>query len=149
MDRRHFLKLVGMATVFPAIGGAGATPIPANSFCLGEFNVAGFQHYNGMIPKISNCLKTSQSLLIKRDDGNPFDPCALKILTPHGCMLGFIPKSQNRTAATLADQGVKLHAKVESYEEGFEPWERLTISLWAELPGYGEAAKIEQDMIGL
>jgi hypothetical protein len=27
MDRRHFLKLVGMATVFPAIGVAGATPI--------------------------------------------------------------------------------------------------------------------------
>lgn len=145
MDRRDFLKFIGIASVFPAVGIAGTASQNQTdtTVFLGDFSVAGFQYHEGMTPGIALNLTIGQHLLIERDRTNPYDPCALKILTPRRNMLGFIPRSQNKTVATLADQGIEMSARIVSVHNDADPWERLTISLWAELTnGSSAEAKV-------
>lgn len=141
MDRRDFLKCIGIASVFPVVGTAGAalSRQPGTRMLLGEFAVAGFQYHEGMLPDVGRHLACGQQLLVVRDAANPYDPFALRILTNDRHMLGFIPRSQNRIAATLADQGIRLSAGIVAVHHDAAPWERLTISLWAELPAGASA----------
>jgi len=136
MVRRDFLKFLGIASLIPAIGRAEllSQRHSCNNVRLGEFPVAGFQYHEGMSPQVSSQLTADGKLLVQRDSANPYDPCALKILTPDQQMLGFLPRNQNRAAASLADQSVKLSATVAAFHPEAEPWERLTVVLYAELP---------------
>ncbi|MGD9685472.1 MAG: HIRAN domain-containing protein [Desulfobacter sp.] len=141
MERRTFLKLVGIAPFLKIVldDGDAAGSKQLQTVKLGEFQVAGFQYHDGMRPEIARHLAIGQPLLIERDHQNPYDPCALKILTTHRNMLGFIPRNQNRTAATLADQRFKLFARIVAVHNDADPWERLMISLWATLPDIASA----------
>lgn len=144
MERRTFLKLVGIAPFLKMVrvdGDAGNSG-QSQTINLGEFQVAGFQYHDGMNPKIARHLTIGLPLLIERDSKNPYDPCALKIMTRHQNMLGFIPRNQNRTVATLADQRFKLFAKIAAIHNDADPWERLRISLWATLPDKASAETV-------
>lgn len=74
---------------------------------------------------------TGADLQVERDYHNPYDPYAVRILTHDSAMLGYLPRNQNRTAAIIADQGIRLSARIIAYKQDAAPWERLTISLLA------------------
>ena len=72
---------------------------------------------------------------MKRDQHNPHDPCAVKILTEQQEMLGYLPRRHNMIPASLADQGIALSAKVATLDADAEPWERLRVSLMCQSGG--------------
>jgi hypothetical protein len=84
-----------------------------------------------MQAQIGNMLVVGNTLQVERDCHNYYDPWAVRILTTSNDMLGFLPRNQNRTAASMADQGIRLSARIMSYHQDAAPWERLSISLWA------------------
>lgn len=144
MERRTFLKLAGMVPFLKIVSadGGAARSDQAQTVNLGEFQVAGFQYHDGMNPEIARHLTIGQPLLIERDHKNPYDPCALKILTAQRNMLGFIPRNHNRTVATMADQRIELFAKIVALHNDADPWERLRIGLWAILPHTASAETV-------
>lgn len=135
MDRRDFLKFIGIASVFPAVGIAGTASQHQTdtTVFLGDFPVAGFQYHDGMRSSMWNQLREGVRLVVKRDQHNPHDPCAVKILTEQQEMLGYLPRRHNMIPASLADQGIALSAKVATLDADAEPWERLRVSLMCQV----------------
>ena len=145
MERRDFLKYLGIASVLPAIGTArAASKEQSNSrILLGEFYVAGFQYHEGMDSDVTAELRYKKKLLIDREPDNPFDPSAIKVMTASGQMLGYIPRKHNRVLASLADQGVRLEAELINYFEELDTWDRLQILLWAFIPANAQPVSPE------
>jgi len=75
-------------------------------------------------------IKKGDALLIRHQENNPYDCKAIAILTERNEMLGYLPKTENKIPALLAEQGINIYAYVASVNAEAKPWERLTVSLW-------------------
>lgn len=133
MDRRGFLKLLGIAPILPLLGTQNAAEQSSNKpMYLGEFSVAGFQYHDGMQESVFSSLNVEDELIIEREPENPYDRKALMIMTSDRRMLGYIPRLQNEIPANLSEQGIQFKACISLLERDAEPWERLKIRLWAD-----------------
>lgn len=97
---------------------------------IGEYAVAGFQYYDGMNPKVFGQIQVGTEIILEREHGNPNDPLAIKILTKNNNLLGYVPKSKNKTLARLIDQNFTLCALASQADEYRIPSERLKIMVW-------------------
>jgi hypothetical protein len=132
MDRRNFLRslLMGLPAV-PLLGSQiRAEPAPRlRAVLLQTMPLAGFQYYEG--ETVWSQLALGDRLELRREATNPYDENAIEVYW-QGRKLGYLPRSQNETAAGLMDQRVSLFGRVSRRQDDVGPWQRLELELWLE-----------------
>lgn len=106
-------------------GAAGSTgnAIPlATTFVSGT---AGIRDYR----KVLDELNPGDTLSLEHDRHDPNDPLRVIVSTSQGNQLGFLPKDQCATAASLIDAGKRLFAQVASIDEK-QHWAEVSITLF-------------------
>lgn len=102
-------------------GGSLSSPFAREVFLMQTY-VAGTAYVP--LRDIETSLQTGDSLVLRRESGNPHDALAILILTAKGQKLGYVPRDRNEILARLMDAGKFLVARLESKEwEG--DWLRL------------------------
>lgn len=130
MDRRLFLRNLGLAALFPAgVFGAGHREERGGRALLLSCPLAGFQYHQA--PGLWPQLVPGQRFDLVREPGNPHDPRAVSVRWKHH-MLGYLPRDVNEMPALLLDQGSPLHATLAAKREGPDPWSRILLHLWTE-----------------
>ncbi|MDP2432358.1 MAG: HIRAN domain-containing protein [Pseudomonadota bacterium] len=126
MERRVFLtrilQLAGLAAT-PAI----AAPVKVRKHLLQTSPVAGFQYHQG-----ETCwaeLREGAALSLAREAENRHDARAIRIEW-QGRKLGYIPRLENTTLASLMDRGHTLTAQLSARRESRDPWQRLAVSVF-------------------
>ena len=92
-------------------GGGLAAPFAKEIFLV-EIHVAGTTHVP--IREIEITLTVGDSLVLRRERENPYDPLAILVLTGKGEKLGYVPRDRNEILARLMDAGKFLIARLES-----------------------------------
>lgn len=133
MERRKFLKSLGLMTFFPFLKIPALAPEKPRQILLADFFIAGFQYYEGVKAEIFQTLKEGKELVLRREPDNPHDPLAIAIFTKGGHKLGYVPRTCNYSPALIADQDVRLCAEIAEIDPNAEPWERVMVSLWQEI----------------
>jgi hypothetical protein len=87
---------------------------------MAEFNVAGTT-FDNRAAALSTLSKGDRVRLVP-EPANPFDPCAVRVLTAEGALLGYVPKALTRA---VMDHGV-THAFVAGVDADF-PYVRLSV----------------------
>ena len=111
MKRKDFLKNI----VLGSAGTLVATPLPAESepakqkIRLSVTFIAGFQHYDG--PDAESLLETGMPLQLNREPHNQYDKNAVEVWTGDA-KLGYVPRNENKSIASLMDKGVGVEAIV-------------------------------------
>lgn len=100
---------------------------------LASVFIAGFRFHHGMHPRVLDALAPGDPLILIREPGNPFDPFAFALYTEEGARLGYLPRGTNEPIASMADQGVEIHAVISAVDPSADPWERVRVVVWAEL----------------
>ena len=62
--------------------------------------------------EIAGTLAEGDELSVVRQPDNPFDPCAMALMTADGAQIGFLRRQIARVLAPLADSGVRYGARV-------------------------------------
>jgi hypothetical protein len=100
---------------------------------LAECFIAGFQYHEGMKREVFQTLKEDGELVLRREPGNPHDPLAIAVLTATGHQLGYVPRACNYSPALIADQNVRLCARISEINPVAAPWERVLVNRWEEV----------------
>lgn len=111
MKRKDFLKniLIGSAGAFvTAPLAAGSKPVKQKIRLAVTF-IAGFQHYDG--PDAESLLETGMPLQLNREPHNQYDKNAVEVWTGDA-KLGYVPRNENKSIASLIDKGVGVEALV-------------------------------------
>lgn len=95
------------------------------------FPVAGWRYYSG--DSAATELKSAAHLKLELDKNNLHDPHAIRILSPSGIMLGFVPALYSRYLDQAVLEG-KCQAEVRSYNPGHDVQNRLIVSISARVP---------------
>ena len=77
-----------------------------------ETNLVGMEYYDYPIPETP--LKKGKLFQLAREKDNEYDKNAIGVTLENGCLLGYIPRMDNRILATLIDNGETLFARLES-----------------------------------
>lgn len=127
MQRRTFLtrlmQLAGLAAT-PAVL---AAPRPREPLLLQVSPVAGFQYHQG--EACWDAIEAGAILHLVREPENAYDPRAIR-LDWNGHKLGYIPRVENTTLASLLDRGNRLTARIEAKQESANPWHRLQVAVY-------------------
>lgn len=126
MTRRQFLTRIAALLGLIALP-ASARNNPAAPRLIQQCHLAGFQHHDG--EELWPYLTTGDNLQLRREPGNPHDPHAIRV-DWLGRNLGYIPRTQNETAARLIDQGKRLEARIGGLEKHNNPWRRVAVEVW-------------------
>ena len=131
MDRRSFFGAAALTALFPARIFEGLWQEEEESLPRAELLqacvLAGFQFHDG--GKVWADLREGDHLELVREPANPYDRRAVSVFWK-GRKLGFIPRYENGRAASLMDQGRRLHATLASKREGLDPWQRIILDVW-------------------
>lgn len=126
MDRRSFLGRM-MLMPFGAVTSKRAEP--KRLVHLKDVYIAGTQYHDIANNKDLARLALGDALVLKREPDNRYDEYAIRVVTPSGDMVGYIPKHQNRTIARIMDQGVEVIASVDKIAPDEAPWRRIWIKV--------------------
>jgi hypothetical protein len=124
MTRRDFLKTLIRLAGLIALPAAHAAP---QRQLIQQCPMAGFQHHDG--EALWHYLTVGDSLELRREPNNPHDKHAIRI-DWNGRKIGYIPRTQNETAARLIDQGKWLEARIGGLEKHGNPWRRVAVEVW-------------------
>ncbi|MDP2833789.1 MAG: HIRAN domain-containing protein [Pseudomonadota bacterium] len=129
MQRRDFLtrlmQLAGLAAApTSAIAATQSKPEP---LLLQTSPVAGFQYHLGETFWAE--IKEGAELTLTREPENRHDPRAIRVEW-QGNKLGYLPRLENATLASLMDRGHVLSANVASKRESRDPWQRLALDVF-------------------
>ena len=132
MKRRSFLH-----TLFGAMGlglgrglHAGILTLPSRKrLILQESPLAGYQYHRASA--IWPFLQVGEPLHLRREPSNPHDRYAIAVWFRNE-HLGYIPRRENRTLATLMDRGERPEARIVRLLDEDNPWRKIRIRV--ELP---------------
>lgn len=82
-----------------------------------EFYIAGFKHHEGM-SIIDELGAWRLDVVLEPEPQNPYDPNAIKIYTPEGFMLGYVP----RAIAKDLNLTRNYHAFISEINPSADPW---------------------------
>lgn len=127
MKRRSFLH-----TLFGAIGigmGRGLRagtipPMKRKRLILQESPLAGYQYHRAAA--IWPFLQVGEKLHLRREPSNPHDRYAVAVWFRNE-HLGYIPRRENRTLATLMDRGERPEASIVRLLDEKNPWRKIRI----------------------
>lgn len=121
MDRRSFLKCLGMGAVIPFIPGMSVKAEAGDAgrmVFLQNSRVAGTAYYE--CDRVWKHLRTGDELTLAREPKNQHDYMAIEVRW-RGRKLGYVPQLENPTPCILMDQGSHLSGKIKhlrEYESG-------------------------------
>lgn len=128
--RRGILRSL-MAGGLALLGARTAAAVPAvvtrPSVTLQETHVAGTAYYRA--GAVLPTLREGQTLILRRQPDNPFDPLAIEVLTAVGEKLGFVPRAANPPYARMLDAGYPLTARITAVQPGRWDLVRMEIGL--------------------
>ncbi len=92
--------------------------------------LAGFQYHQAgeLWPE----LRVGDALTLVREPDNPHDRNAVRVEW-RGRMLGYLPKSENRSVAAEMEGGTVVAARIARLREHPNPWQRLLIEVFVVL----------------
>lgn len=97
-------------------------PVPfRQDIFLVECQVAGTLHIDDVVVKAREVLRGNVAeLVLIREPGNEDDAMAIRVETPDGNKIGYVPKDNNTILAHLMDAGKRLvprvvHARIEDH----------------------------------
>ncbi len=88
--------------------------------------LAGSQFH--ALPDLVAQIKVGDTLMLKREPGNPHDANAIQVLW-HDQLLGFVPRRENKAVARAMDRGEPLVARVVALRPDESPWRRLRFEI--------------------
>lgn len=97
---------------------------------LFDSHIAGTSYIDN-IEKLLEKLDVSSWLDFMREEDNPYDLQAIKIIDPYGNKLGYVPQGDNVIFARLMDHGKKLFAKIRKIELKGK-WYKIDIAIFLE-----------------
>jgi len=121
--------MLGLAALFPWPTGGDKGPSRKRVY-LAEVFIAGFQYHEGMSGRVMRSLRKGDVLALKREPDNPHDANAVAVYARSGRKPGYIPRTDNSTAALIADQTVEMGAEVVRIAPKADPWERVRIKVF-------------------
>ncbi len=133
--RRGILRGL-MASGLALLGARTAAAVPAvvagpsvrgPSVTLQETHVAGTAYYRA--DAVLPTLREGQTLILRRQPDNPFDPLAVEVLTAIGEKLGYVPRAANPPYARMLDAGYPLTARITAVRPGRWDLVRMEIGL--------------------
>ncbi len=131
MERRDFLRLLGMGTVLPLTEALPRVAGPSGRrIDLIDCYVAGFQYYDGVNAEAVANLCAGQRLVLQREPANPHDDNAIAIHTPAGHKLGYIPRQDNPVIAAIVDQQVPVGIELVFLDRDAPPWDRALVKVY-------------------
>jgi len=145
ITRRGLFKIIAgfMPTVLvgraPSPTAAPPTPTLRKVFLAAAY-IAGFRYYDGMQAEVLAALRIGGELVLRRQLDNPHDPNAITIFTQDGHKLGYVPRIENLTPATIADQNVPLGADIVAVAPDAPPWERVRVHVYQQIADVPAAA---------
>lgn len=145
MKRRTFLarilQLIGLAAA-PVVGvasqpvapardetrkGHRVQPEPQPPLLLQISPLAGFQYHQG--EACWSEIQEGAALTLVREPDNRYDDRAIRV-DWRGRKLGYVPRIENATLASLMDRGHRLAAEVNAKRESPDPWQRLELRVY-------------------
>lgn len=134
MDGRSFFGAAALTALFPARIFEGLWKEeehePIKTDLLQTCALAGFQFHDGA--EVWAHLREGDRFELLREPTNAYDRRAVAVFWK-GRKLGFIPRYENDSAASLMDEGRKLHATLAAKREGRDLWQRITLDVWLEV----------------
>lgn len=129
MQRRIFLtrilQLAGLAAApTSAIAATQSKPEP---LLLQTSPVAGFQYHQGEACWVD--IPDGAELTLTREPENRHDPRAIRVEW-RSRKLGYVPRLENATLASLMDRGQALSARLSAKRESRDPWQRLALDVF-------------------
>jgi hypothetical protein len=121
MKPKNFLKTILLGSTGALVTApltAGSEPAKQKIRLLVTF-VTGFQHYDG--PEVESQLETGMPLQLNREPHNRYDKNAVEVWTGDA-KLGYVPRSGNKTIASLMDEGIEVQAVVLELEPSAFPY---------------------------
>ena len=103
------------------------TPFEVEIF-LDTMEVARTLETRDMLIKCER-LNVGDTLVLKREPGNRFDPLAIRVETAAGVNIGYVPREKNGILARLLDAGKLIVAKVRDKQLVDE----FFVSIWMEV----------------
>ena len=102
-------------------GAKGSVSMPfGRDILLVEHHVAG-THYRDL-GDAPGAFEVGQVFALVREPDNEHDPLAIKLLTPEGLFVGYVPRVKNEAIARLLDAGKTLFGKLERKEKRGDWW---------------------------
>lgn len=77
-----------------------------------ETHIAGTMYRSGLEDRLES-LAPALPLRLVREPANPYDPLAIRVETPDGLWLGYLPRRLNREPAAWLDGGGELTAELQ------------------------------------
>ena len=134
MERRSFLarilRLAGLTALPSAVfadAPAMPRPEPRPALLLQASRLAGFQYHQGEAHWAE--IHVGAPLTLARDPENRYDARAIRV-DWQGHKLGYVPRVENATLASLMDRGHKLAAVVRTKRESPDPWQRIEFEVY-------------------
>lgn len=136
MIRRQFMQRVaalwGLTFIPPP-----AIAAPPRRIELQRSPLAGFQYHAG--GRLWPQLATGDALDLVREPDNRHDSRAVRV-DWRGHKLGYLPRADNAAACHLLDGGARVVADIAALRESPDPWRRMELALWLEVPANGAAS---------
>ena len=92
--------------------------------------LAGFQYHAG--EALWSEMREGDALVLLREPENSHDTHAVRVEW-RGRMLGYLPRTENRTVAAEMDRGTMVSARIARLTMDRNPWRRLLIEVFVVL----------------
>lgn len=104
-------------------------PIPfEQEIFLLEVQIAGTSHIDYIELTLMH-MQAGDRLTCRREPDNIHDEWAIKLYTPDGEPVGYIPKKQNQILARLMDAGKEIYCRYESQDKRGD-WLRVFVNVY-------------------
>jgi hypothetical protein len=90
-------------------------------------SVAGIQY--GALPAADKLPEPGMWLRLQRQPDNPYDRLAVRVVTPGGLEIGYLPRDLNENIAGRLDQGVKLRSRLLGWQREFDQGTRPRVAV--------------------
>ncbi len=135
MIRRQFMQRVaalwGLTFAPPLALGA-----PPRRIALQRSPLAGFQYHAG--GRLWPQLALGDALELVREPDNACDPRTVRV-DWQGTKIGYVPRVDNAAICHLLDGGQRVVGAIAALRQSPDPWRRVDLALWLEVPSIGAA----------
>ncbi|WP_456382877.1 HIRAN domain-containing protein [Hydrogenimonas sp.] len=122
MQRRHFLKLLGL---FPFASRLFALPAKRRETL--RCHIAGLQYHGG----VDLIYRPGEALSLRREPRNPHDANAVAIYRGP-IRIGYIPRRLNPPIATRMDRGERFSCHITNFCPDAPTWQRVEVAVYGE-----------------